>query len=214
VLLREHQGERHTVTVVANGYVWREATYASLSSIARAITGTAWNGPRFFGLRIDKGTTVSPEENIEEVGKRPALKRITPREIKPRRPDSLADDAVGCEPVSRRNEIHCSMRANIGRKSEAISARPARRRPDPEFSKASYRDRDCFLSSESPWRRSSPAKGHRISELGMCYIHNDRHYYTVYANGWAASAGGFPAMTGKVPFLMRILCLLPHRSAC
>src|SRR3984893_14361865 len=55
VLLREYQGERHTVTVVAKGYVWREATYASLSSIARAITGTAWNGPRFFGLRIDKG---------------------------------------------------------------------------------------------------------------------------------------------------------------
>jgi Protein of unknown function (DUF2924) len=41
------------------GYVWREATYASLSIIARAITGTAWNGPRFFGLRIDKGTAVS-----------------------------------------------------------------------------------------------------------------------------------------------------------
>ena len=56
VLLREYQGERHTVTVVAKGYVWREATYASLSIIARAITGTAWNGPRFFGLRIDKGT--------------------------------------------------------------------------------------------------------------------------------------------------------------
>src|ERR1700736_4674110 len=51
VLLREYQGERHTVTVVANGYVWREAAYASLSSIARAITGTAWSGPRFFGLR-------------------------------------------------------------------------------------------------------------------------------------------------------------------
>ena len=61
VLLREYQGERHTVTVVANGYVWREATYASLSIIARAITGTAWNGPRFFGLRIDKGITVSPD---------------------------------------------------------------------------------------------------------------------------------------------------------
>ena len=61
VLLREYQGERHTVTVVVNGYVWREATYASLSIIARAITGTAWNGPRFFGLRIDKGITVSPD---------------------------------------------------------------------------------------------------------------------------------------------------------
>jgi hypothetical protein len=54
VLLREYHGERHTVTVVANGYVWRKATYASLSIIARAITGTAWNGPRFFGLRSNK----------------------------------------------------------------------------------------------------------------------------------------------------------------
>jgi Protein of unknown function (DUF2924) len=60
VLVREYQGERHTVTVVANGFVWREATFASLSPIARAITGTAWNGPRFFGLRIDKETTISP----------------------------------------------------------------------------------------------------------------------------------------------------------
>jgi Protein of unknown function (DUF2924) len=51
LLLREYQGERHTVTVVANGYVWHETTYASLSTIARAITGTSWNGPRFFGLR-------------------------------------------------------------------------------------------------------------------------------------------------------------------
>src|ERR1700730_13622971 len=50
VLLREYQGERHTVTVVPNGYLWRKTPYASLSTIARAITGTAWSGPRFFGL--------------------------------------------------------------------------------------------------------------------------------------------------------------------
>jgi DUF2924 family protein len=62
LLVREYQGEQHTVTVVANGFVWREATYASLSTIARAITGTNWNGPRFFGLRIDKETTISPEK--------------------------------------------------------------------------------------------------------------------------------------------------------
>jgi Protein of unknown function (DUF2924) len=61
VLVRDYQGERHTVTVVANGFVWREATYASLSTIARAITGTNWNGPRFFGLRSDKGIAISPD---------------------------------------------------------------------------------------------------------------------------------------------------------
>jgi hypothetical protein len=51
VILREYQGERHTVTVVPNGFVWQGATYTSLSTIAKAITGTAWSGPRFFGLR-------------------------------------------------------------------------------------------------------------------------------------------------------------------
>jgi len=51
VLVREYQGERHTVTVVRDGYVWRDATYASLSTISRSITGTAWSGPRFFGVR-------------------------------------------------------------------------------------------------------------------------------------------------------------------
>jgi Protein of unknown function (DUF2924) len=50
-LRRSHQGERHTVTVVSDGYVWRDITYASLSTIARAITGTGWSGPRFFGIR-------------------------------------------------------------------------------------------------------------------------------------------------------------------
>jgi hypothetical protein len=52
VLVREYKGERHTVTIVPNGFLWRDKTYSSLSIIARTITGTAWNGPRFFGLRV------------------------------------------------------------------------------------------------------------------------------------------------------------------
>jgi hypothetical protein len=51
VLVREYNGQRHTVTVMPDGFSWREATYSSLSVIARTITGTKWNGPRFFGLR-------------------------------------------------------------------------------------------------------------------------------------------------------------------
>jgi hypothetical protein len=54
VLVREYDGERHTVTVVADGFQWQNETYSSLSTIARAITGTNWNGPRFFGLRDAK----------------------------------------------------------------------------------------------------------------------------------------------------------------
>ena len=52
VLVREYQGIQHTVTVVPDGFLWREQTYQSLSGIARAITGMTWNGPRFFGLRV------------------------------------------------------------------------------------------------------------------------------------------------------------------
>jgi hypothetical protein len=51
VMVREHQGMLHEVMVVPGGFCWREETYASLSTVARAITGTSWNGPRFFGLR-------------------------------------------------------------------------------------------------------------------------------------------------------------------
>ena len=54
VLMREHRGVRHTVTIVPDGVVWQEQTYPSLSTVARAITGTSWNGPRFFGLRIKR----------------------------------------------------------------------------------------------------------------------------------------------------------------
>jgi hypothetical protein len=50
VLVREHQGQRHTVTVARDGFDWQGTTYPSLSAIARAITGTAWSGPRFFAL--------------------------------------------------------------------------------------------------------------------------------------------------------------------
>ena len=70
VLVREYQGERHTVTVVPGGFLWRDTTYRSLSTVARAITGTAWNGPRFFGLPgpgIQKGYTGSTSTPLEAV---------------------------------------------------------------------------------------------------------------------------------------------------
>ena len=50
-LIREWQGRTHEVTVVADGFQWQGAHYASLSRIARAITGTRWSGPLFFGLK-------------------------------------------------------------------------------------------------------------------------------------------------------------------
>ncbi len=51
LLAREFNGIMHRVTVTQEGFVWQGSSYSSLSEIARLITGTRWNGPRFFGLR-------------------------------------------------------------------------------------------------------------------------------------------------------------------
>lgn len=51
LLLREWQGAHHRVMALDEGFAWNGTTYRSLSQVARAITGTRWNGPRFFGLR-------------------------------------------------------------------------------------------------------------------------------------------------------------------
>jgi hypothetical protein len=51
VLIRDFEGTRYTVSIVPGGFIWQEKAYSSLSAIARIITGTNWNGPRFFGLR-------------------------------------------------------------------------------------------------------------------------------------------------------------------
>ena len=58
ILMREWNAQTHRVMVVDEGFAWNGKTYDSLSKVAFAITGTNWNGPRFFGLR-DK---IPPEE--------------------------------------------------------------------------------------------------------------------------------------------------------
>jgi len=49
-LVREWNGTTHVVDVVEGGYIWNGCRLASLSAIAREITGARWSGPRFFGL--------------------------------------------------------------------------------------------------------------------------------------------------------------------
>ena len=51
VLVREWDRKSHRVMVLADGFAWNGQTYDSLTQVAFAITGTRWNGPRFFGLR-------------------------------------------------------------------------------------------------------------------------------------------------------------------
>ena len=60
VLVREWDRKSQRVMVMADGFAWNGKTYDSLSKVAFAITGTKWNGPRFFGLR-DKGADWTKE---------------------------------------------------------------------------------------------------------------------------------------------------------
>lgn len=60
VLMREWNGQQHRVTVSEAGFVFNGKTFASLSKIAFQITGTKWNGPRFFGLRSAINKDVQP----------------------------------------------------------------------------------------------------------------------------------------------------------
>ena len=57
ILVREWRGTIHHVTVTGDGFLWNGKPHRSLSTIAHAITGTKWNGPRFFGLREAKQKT-------------------------------------------------------------------------------------------------------------------------------------------------------------
>ena len=50
VLVREHAGVLHRITVVADGFEWDGRIFGSLSAVARAITGVSWSGRRFFGF--------------------------------------------------------------------------------------------------------------------------------------------------------------------
>jgi Protein of unknown function (DUF2924) len=54
-LIRDYQGTEQVVTVLQDGYEWQGRPYRSLSSVARAITGTRWNGWVFFGLKNHRG---------------------------------------------------------------------------------------------------------------------------------------------------------------
>ena len=56
-LMREWQGRTYDVLVLDDGFSWQNTRYSSLSAIARKITGTAWSGPLFFGLKPNRPAT-------------------------------------------------------------------------------------------------------------------------------------------------------------
>ena len=83
VIVREFEGEIHEVTVAPGGFYWSGQTYCSLSAIARRITGTSWNGPRFFGLR-EKDESAQTDSDAKPIAatknnSRPSRGAVWPR---------------------------------------------------------------------------------------------------------------------------------------
>jgi hypothetical protein len=60
-LVREWKGRLERVMILEEGFVWNGQTFGSLSQIAKAMTGTNWNGHRFFGLRQGKPAPMGEE---------------------------------------------------------------------------------------------------------------------------------------------------------
>jgi hypothetical protein len=69
LLVREWNGELQRVMVLEKGFAWNGRTYGSLSQIAKAMTGTSWNGHRFFGLRPASGSYRAKSEGTSSVGR-------------------------------------------------------------------------------------------------------------------------------------------------
>ena len=61
-LMREWQGRTYDVLVLDDGFCWQNTHYRSLSAIARKITGTAWSGPLFFGLKPNRTAAHRPSQ--------------------------------------------------------------------------------------------------------------------------------------------------------
>jgi hypothetical protein len=67
-LVREWQGRTYEVLVLDDGLSWQGTSYRSLSALARKITGTAWSGPLFFGLKPNRTASLKPSRGLGSAG--------------------------------------------------------------------------------------------------------------------------------------------------
>ena len=83
VIVREFEGKIHEVMVAPAGFIRSGQTYCSLSAIARRITGTSWNGPRFFGLR-GKGELAPTDSDAKPIVATKNDSRLSRGAVRPR----------------------------------------------------------------------------------------------------------------------------------
>jgi hypothetical protein len=67
-LVREWRGRTYEVLVLDDGFSWQGTPYRSLSALARKITGTAWSGPLFFGLKTTRSAAVGSSQGRGATG--------------------------------------------------------------------------------------------------------------------------------------------------
>jgi hypothetical protein len=67
-LVREWQGRTYDVLVLDDGFSWQGTSYRSLSALAGKITGTAWSGPLFFGLKANRTAALRPSRGPRSAG--------------------------------------------------------------------------------------------------------------------------------------------------
>ena len=67
-LVREWQGRTYEVLVLDDGFSWQGTGYRSLSALAGKITGTAWSGPLFFGLKPNRTSALKPSRGLGSAG--------------------------------------------------------------------------------------------------------------------------------------------------
>jgi hypothetical protein len=72
LLVREWNGKLERVMILDEGFAWNGQTFGSLSQIAKAMTGTNWNGHRFFGLRQGKAAAPDKDRSRRNSKGRPA----------------------------------------------------------------------------------------------------------------------------------------------
>ena len=91
LLVREWNGRLERVMILEKGFAWNGATYRSLSQIAKAMTGTNWNGHRFFGLKPARGQPAGPKRSRSS----PANKSAPANEVPPLSAVGGSDRRVG-----------------------------------------------------------------------------------------------------------------------
>jgi Protein of unknown function (DUF2924) len=101
VLVRQWKGKSHRVTVHADGFAYDGKTFGNLSEIAVLITGTRWNGPRFFGLRSKTAEGDHPE------------------------PSSRAETARGTAGTAPKHSSHLGGGSDYRKRNAALAAKPA-----------------------------------------------------------------------------------------